>query len=291
MYQCVIRHNIVPDPRHAAHFSIQKQLWFPATLPLLILAAREIFRRTPDPAIAARRTLILLAGCFYLTILLSYWPMLTGQDYPPVVPLGVLCLTPGVLALGELAASRWARLHRLALPLAWSLVEIGIIFRLIHPRPRISDYLQRLEMILHCTDPQDFVMDPKAGAIYRLRPFYYAIENVTLRRLKLHLIEDTIIPDLIRTRTCMASWERLDYSDFDGRDIDFIFANYLPFSGKMRVAGQRLAPDARDAADASSRFGFGPNTSSLLPRGRQRGRWMANRTAERFCLPSGGTNL
>ena len=244
MYQCVIRHNIVPDPGRVSHFNFKKELWFPATLPLLILAAREIFRRTRDRAVAARRALVLLAGCFYLTILVSYWPMLTGQDYPPVVPLGVLCLSPGILLLGELAALRWARLHGLALPALLVVVEMGVIFRLIHPRPRISDYLERLETVLHCTDPQDFVMDPKAGAIYRRRPFYYAIENVTLRRLKLHLIADTIIPDLIRTRTCMASWERLDFSDFDGRDLAFVFANYIPFSGKMRVAGQRLEPES-----------------------------------------------
>jgi hypothetical protein len=250
LYYCVIQHNILPDLGGKSLLT-SRQVWFPLALPALALAAREIFRRSSDRTVGARRAIVLLAAGFYFALLKSYWPMVTPQDYPPVAPLGVLWLTPIILDLGDAMAARWTRLSRLAFPIALVVIEIGIIFRLIHPRPRVAGYLERVGKVLHCTDPDDYVMDMKSGAIYRRRPFYYALENVTLRRMKLKLIADTIIPALIRTRTCMVSEERLDYSDFDGLDYAFVKANYLPFCDSMRVAGKFLP---MDAASGKSEF-------------------------------------
>ena len=243
LYYCVIQHNILPDLGGESRFAA-RQIWFPLALPALAFASREIFRRAPDRAVGARRAVVLLAAVFYFTLLKSFWPMVTGQDYPPVAPLGVLWLTPAILAMGDAMAARWARLSRVAFPIALVVLEIGVIFRLIHPRPRVAGYLEKVAKVLHCTDPGDYVMDPKSGAIYRPRPFYYALENVTLRRMKLKLIADDIIPAMIRTRTCMVSEERLDYSDFDGSDYAFVKAHYIPFCDSMRVAGKFLHVDA-----------------------------------------------
>jgi len=243
MKYCVIQHNVVPEPGHAWHFRAEKDLWFPFGLPLLIFASREIFKRSRDRETAVCRVLVLLTGGFFATILASYWPMITGQDFPPVVPLAVIWLTPGVLILAGMLSERWPQIPRPAFPAFLALVEIGVIFKVIHPHPRVAGYIERLDRVLHCTDPKDYVMDAKSGAIYRRRPIYYALENVTLKRLRLKLIKDEIIPALINTRTCMVSDERLSYSDFDGRDYAFVRKNYLPFCDSYRVAGQLLNVD------------------------------------------------
>jgi Dolichyl-phosphate-mannose-protein mannosyltransferase len=250
LYYCVIQHNILPDLGGKSPLN-SRQICFPVALVALGFAAREIFRRSPDREVAARRAVVLLAAGFYFAFLKSYWPMVTPQDYPPVAPLGVLWLTPGILSLAGLLTARWTRLPRLAFPIALVVIEIAVIFRLIHPHPRVAGYLERVGKVLHCTDPADYVMDMKSGAIYRRRPFYYALENVTLRRMKLKLIADDIIPAIIRTRTCMVSEERLDYSDFDGRDFAFVKANYLTFCDSMRVAGKHLPVNA---GSGSSKF-------------------------------------
>ncbi len=237
MYYGIIGHNLLPSAKHRAGFA-SRALWFPVMLPFFIAAGYFIFRRTPDRALAARRVLVLLTAGFYLTLLHSYWPMITDQDYPPVTPLLVLLLTPAVLALAEKLRTPFPRIPQLALPVALALAGLAATLYLVRPKPRTSHYLEYLAATLHFTNRDDYVMDAKAGAIFRRRPFFYALENVTRARMHLHLLDDGIIPALVGTRTCMASEDRME-----GRDLDFVRANYLPFDMKMRVAGQHLATD------------------------------------------------
>ena len=237
LYYCVIQHNIVPaadsNPRLASRL-----FWFPATLPFFIAAATFIFRRTSDPVRAARRVVVLLTAGFFLTLLHSYWPKITSQDYPPVTPLLVVLVTPSVLGFGAFVRNHATWLPRIWLPIVLTFAEIAATLYIERPNRRTTHYLEYLDHMLRFTDRGDYVMDAKAGAIFRRRPFYFALENVTRSRLLKHLIKDDIIECLVKTRTCAASDERLL-----GRDLAFVRANYLPFSFKMRIAGQHLAPD------------------------------------------------
>ena len=237
LYYGVIGHNLLPALSHQKRLA-SRLYWFPATLPFFVAAAYFIFRRTPDPAPAVRRVLVLLTAGFYLTLLHSYWPMITAQDYLPATPLLIVWLTSAVLALAAGLRVRFPRLPRLALPAALAVAELAATLSLVRPKPRTSHYVEFLASTLRFTDPGDYVMDAKSGAIFRQRPFFYALENVTLARMHLHLLADDIVPRLVKTRTCMASVERLS-----PRDLTFVRANYLPFDMSMRVAGQHLPPD------------------------------------------------
>jgi hypothetical protein len=237
LYYGVIQHNIVTADH--PHYGFQsKRLWFPVALIVFGFAAREIFRRTPDRAIAFRRAWMLLTAGFFMALLHSYWPMITTQDYPPVVPLFAVALTPGIFALAGMLRTRFPRVTPLALPVALVAIEIALIIHSVRPLRRTSHYLEYLASVLRYTNPADYVMDPKSGAIFRQRPIFMVLENVTRGRLRRGQIQSDVIEKLKTTHTCMASEDRLE-----GRDLDFVRANYLPFDFKMRVAGQYLKPD------------------------------------------------
>jgi hypothetical protein len=241
LYARAIGHNLLPTTGKASHFA-SRIFWFPIAVPVLFGAGRLAFARNPDRIAAARISFVLLTGFFFLALLHSYWPMITAQDYPPVIPLFVAVFTPAVLAAGPkgVASGRhWVWLHPLVLPVLLVVIEMATTVWFIKPHPRLGGDLEYLGDVLHFTDPSDYVMDAKSGAIYRRRPFYYALENVTRARMEMHLIQDDIIESLIKTRTCLAADDRLK-----GKDLAFVQANYLPFDHKMRVAGQVLHPDA-----------------------------------------------
>lgn len=77
-------------------------------------------------------------------------------------------------------------------------------------------------------------MDPKAETIFRRRPFYYELENITKARMRMGQIEDFIPECLMATRTCVVNG-----SDYPPRADAFIKKHYLPF-GQLRIAGQLL---------------------------------------------------
>ncbi|MGN6518588.1 MAG: hypothetical protein ACTHK2_04090, partial [Dokdonella sp.] len=92
-----------------------------------------------------------------------------------------------------------------------------------------------LAEVLRLTNTNDDVMDAKGESIYRRRPFYYALESVTLARMRLGLIPDTIVERLVATRTMVAQTNKLA-----GDTLAFVERNYLPISSHWRVAGARL---------------------------------------------------
>jgi hypothetical protein len=85
-------------------------------------------------------------------------------------------------------------------------------------------------------------MDIKGDAIYRPRPFYYAMETFTRVRMRLGWIRNDIVPDLIATRTAVCF-----HPPYQGAaTMDFINHNYLTLALEPRVMvlGQKLAPAA-----------------------------------------------
>ena len=225
LYYGVIGHNLVPHPAMPGVPVASRLFWCPVALPLLVGAAVWIFRRAARPAHGLRRALVLVMGGGFLALLHSYWPMITEQDYLPVTPLLSVLVAPGALALVAL--------------------EFAGTDKFIKLRPRADEGIGQIAEVLRYTDSGDYVMDAKAGAIFRRRPFYFALENVTLRRFHLGLLKDDIIERMIATRTCVASDKRLD-----GPVLAFVHANYLPGEGRYAVAGQRLRP----AADGRAAF-------------------------------------
>ena len=248
LYYGTIGHNLIPDAAHGSR-KAWRHFVFPVALPPLIFAASWIFRRTADRAQGLRRALVFLTCGFFVVLLRSYWSMITGQDFLPVAPLLIALATPGVLALG---GAGWPRL---ALPLAVVALEAAGAIKMARLRAAADVDLGQLAEVLHLTDPGDYVMDAKSGAIFRRRPFYYALEDLTEKRLHRGLIKDEIVERMIATRTCVASDKRLT-----GRVLDFLRANYIPAAGRYRIAGQYLHPDA----DGRVAFGIEIATAYVL---------------------------
>ena len=200
-----------------------------------------------------------LTSGFFVALLSSYWSMITSQDFLPVAPLLIALATPGVLALG---GAGWPRL---ALPLAVVALEAAGASKMARRRAAADVDLGQLAEVLRLTDPGDYVMDAKSGAIFRRRPFFYALEDVTLKRIHRGLLKDDMVERMIATRTCVASDKRLP-----PRALAFVRANYLPTSGRYRVAGQYLHPDAGGRVA----FGIEIATSYVLvsPQGSAAGR-------------------
>jgi hypothetical protein len=86
-------------------------------------------------------------------------------------------------------------------------------------------------------------MDLKGQSVFRNRPYYYALETMTLERMARGLIADTIPERLIETRTCVAP---SDIKGFPPRARGFLEDRYVVV-GTWRVAGSLLVPDAEGA--------------------------------------------
>jgi len=102
-------------------------------------------------------------------------------------------------------------------------------------RARIDPQL--LADVLRLTGPSDTIMDLKGETVFRDRPFYYVLEIVTLARMQLGMIPDTIPEALVAHRTCVAA---PDDVRFPPRAREFLRANYISV-GRLRVAGRSLA--------------------------------------------------
>jgi hypothetical protein len=104
------------------------------------------------------------------------------------------------------------------------------------PRPgSMASKESMISAVLNLTKPSDFVMDAKGEAVFRPRPFYYALEGITLRRLRRGLLKDDIPECLIATRTAVATLSRMP-----PRAHNFIKQNYIPVAYQTRVLGKIL---------------------------------------------------
>ncbi len=193
-------------------------------------------RRDRQSAVAPA-AFLLLQGGFFLLLIWFVWPLVTRQDFLPVIPplLLVIC--------GVIAQQPWVRLGRreltglAALAIAIELVALFVM------RPPWRDELARqraqLAAVLRYTDRDDTVMDAKGDAIFRMRPYYPVIESLAMRRLRSGLILDTIAAEMVRHRTMAVIRLRLPPAS-----DAFVQLNYLGGDENLWIAGQTLPPSA-----------------------------------------------
>ncbi len=247
-----IEHNIVPG-LGSWHTHPERPVLFPVTLPLLWWGARTLVLGAPTAHIGTRRAVIFLAAGLYIVLLCSFWPLLPRQDYLPFYPPLFLLLTPALLALPRWIATRW-RSHLPIRPLPDALaptlvavLEISVLLGCgVLWRDGTRDQTDLLADVLRLTQPDNPIMDTKGESVFRQRPFYYALEGITLQRIRQGLIADDIPERLIATHTCVAVE---DSFRFPPRARAFLQANYLPI-GRLRVAGRLLTPSAADGPHA-----------------------------------------
>jgi hypothetical protein len=121
------------------------------------------------------------------------------------------------------------------MPLAWGVVilQIGWLVKVSRPWDRVNRIqIATFARILELTKPGEYVMDAKAGAIYRPRPYFYALETITIDRIRKKLIVDDIPDRMIDTGTKVAVLGGLMNED---KSRPFIKANYLPLEERDNV--------------------------------------------------------
>ena len=268
MGYCLISHNILPGLAQDQGWLRWRPSLFPLCLPGLFLSARALLARPgrPDDPWRVQRVVFLLAACAYPLLLVSFWPLLTMQDFLPATPPLALLLVAACFALpggrarpvGGGCPGASTRPLAGTLPVAGLVaVEITVIFRVHGPwvnhTGRQSELLATVFRLTTAGDP---VMDDKGEAIYRRRPFYFALENITQERMRRGLIADDIPERLIATKTMLIRAKYLP-----PRAQAFVDANYLVIGrlpagggavepvelGRFSVPGKVVAPGGRGA--------------------------------------------
>ena len=232
MQEAVLGHNLLPGFGRNAN-TVRMVLRCIEAAAVAIVAgvcAWRTIRRSADPILAARRWFVAGSCALFAIFLYAVWPLLTSQDYLPVLPL----FAPWLGAL-------WMRLlGRLRIPQAWAWAGYAVLAMLVLVarmpwRDRLHDYRQQLATVLAITKPGDVVMDAKGESIYRRRAFHPVLEMVTQERLRRGLLADTIVADIHANAAHMVHPERLPETDAQA-----LRATFIPFANEEWVAGREL---------------------------------------------------
>jgi hypothetical protein len=235
---CAVEHNATPG---LGNWSRQayRQLIFPAAFPLLMAGGIAFYRSTASRETASRRATIFLTAAIFLAALESYWPLLTSQDFMPVVPLFATSLAPVALAVAERISQRYPVLKwypGLAIPLVCAALEIGAMQKQANVFvDRAGDWNRSLANVLKLTDSGDYVMDGKGETIFRRRPCYWVLEGITLVRMRMGLIKNSVVDDVLKYKACVAMPTRLP-----GQALRWMKAHFVPVSERVYVAGAAL---------------------------------------------------
>lgn len=249
---CTVGHNLVPNLgfwRTAPH-----RIWiFPVALLALVGPAIVLTRILRKPARASQIFVFLLAG-FYMALLDAFWPLITKQDFLPSTPLVALlavAATQWVFTMLERMRPRLRIAHAGVLVMsAMCAIDIVAVCRAQLPWRDANQAEDRmLKEVLRDTRPGEPIMDTHGETVFRPRPFYYVLEDVTESRLAMGLIRDGISEDLVRTRTHFAVQDNLLFPPQARR---FLNEHFLPL-GTLRVLGRDLG-DSSSSADGLRRF-------------------------------------
>lgn len=222
-----ITHNLLPGLGRSGNIAARLPA-FAALLAASSLAGGLAWRAGPRPTRAPRTILVLSAG-LYVAALVTFWPLLTPQDYLPFEPIAALLIAALVVS----APPR----PRTALLAVFLAAESVALLRAARPwENRAAPEVARIHDALELTLPDEYVMDLKGETVFRRRPVYWVLEGVTVERLRRGLIPDSIPERLIATHTAVAV-ERSRW--LPPRAAAFLDSQYVDV-GHVRVLGQRL---------------------------------------------------
>jgi len=232
----VLAHNLAATARwnHRA----ARVAMFVLTFPLLVAISRALLRRSSTRAFA--RCAVWIAALLYVTALNGFWPIVTRQDFLPFYP---------VLAVFVIAASlETLRVPRRQAAVLLASVATAEALLTLWVSPLRTDgtrfHVGLVADVLRLTARADPVMDLKGETLFRRRPFFYALEDVTRQRLQSGELRDDIAERLIATRTYVSV---VDSTRFPPAARRFLLDNYVPV-GHLRVAGKLLDIDAGGGA-------------------------------------------
>jgi hypothetical protein len=210
-----ITHNIVP------HVKTPRLLAFPCLLALIGLFARKISDR--------RQLFLFVTTHFYAAAMFCLWPIVEREHWLPYYPLAAVTLVPFLM--------RSDRVSRKVIALA--LMEIVLVVWMGGLWRNQTRYAIRIiDQTLRLTMPGERVMDLKGEMVFRRRTFFYVLEPLTKYRIHKGDIANTIVSDILRTRTMVVAH---DHPGFPRRTRAFLLRNFIPV-GAVRVPGLFLRP-------------------------------------------------
>ena len=247
LYYCVVANNIVPGFTRR-NFLRNYGLALRIALPFFGAAAFFAFRAAPNLSLAVRRISIAMGTVFYITVLLSYWPDVTREDYLPFFPMLAVVVAP-LFFFPEWSWPRWKYGVAASRALVVAVVVVEI-FALWHHYPlRVDHTVKAIKYradVLRLTKPGDFVMDPTGESIFRPRAYYYVLETFVKLRMRMGLMPDGIVDELMAKRPAVA----YTTSGVAGsKTRAFIEENYLPIGNPdnpVCVLGKVLPESAGD---------------------------------------------
>jgi hypothetical protein len=228
---CIFTHNLAPeiDDRIGGWRILLPLLGYP----LATVVAVAWRRRTHDLARWPAQCSVVFSALLYLLVLYGVWPLVTHQDLLPAVPLVAIGVAAIVLGGSETAPPR------IALGVFFAAIcAINLATAAIPTHNELSDEENALARVLRLTRPDDYVMDAKGEVIFRRRPVYWAMEGITLARMRDASIADDVADRLAATGTPLVIMDRLL-----PHDVAFVERNYVPIGpagGLIRIAGRHL---------------------------------------------------
>lgn len=234
MYYCVIQHNIIPGNTDS-HGLLLAFVRLACLLPLVGIVGAVLRRRRMPVVIKRRISFSFLAAAFFYVFLVSFWPVLTAEDYLPFFPAMAVTVAPLLLWICRFNGSR---LGVTATQIASFLILAELAWTVGTSSPsndEAGDKVGIVGDVLKLTSKTDYVLDAKGETIYRPRPFHYVLERMTLWRLHHGLIKDNIIQRVIETRAPLALTRRMPVET-----RQFIHANYVPIAYRLWALGQEL---------------------------------------------------
>ncbi|MBI2962842.1 MAG: glycosyltransferase family 39 protein [Deltaproteobacteria bacterium] len=222
-------------------YRLPRGLLFAAALPLLLVATREIRRRSSSRGLS--RSAIFAAAMLYGAIINAFSPFATRQNSLPWYPFAALFAVAGSLAVLE-ARGRSARPRAVPLLVSVAAIEVGLALW-FSPlwKDGTSGKIGLVAEVLRLTGPRDPVLDLKGETLFRRRAVDHVFENVTVERFRRGELRDDIPARLVATRTYVSV---PDSPRFPPAARRFLLDNYVPV-GFLRVAGQILEVDENGA--------------------------------------------
>lgn len=207
---------------------------FVVTFPAIIGLGAAVLRRSSTRAFA--RCVVLLGSLLYVITLTGLWPIVTPQDCLPFYPVLAVFVVAALLEFMPAPGRKTAALLA-------SIAVVQILLTLwVAPLRKDGTrfYVGLVGDVLRLTPKTAPVMDLKGETLFRLRPFFYALEDLTLERLRNGEIRDDIAERLVATRTYVSV---VDSPRFPPRARAFLLDHYVPV-GHLRVAGKLVEVDA-----------------------------------------------
>jgi hypothetical protein len=237
MYYCVIAHNMTSEGAPWQLIirkitDIRFWLFIPTLAGGLWLAKRDA-----EPERGRQRLFFLAITGLFCPLLFAIWPLVSKQDFLPFYPLLMLTIACPLVGLGKWIGTRTS-LPVFVIPFLIVCWQVGTIIRAHPPWKQTNQKnVQIIADTLSLTNRGETVLDAKGQTIYRARPFYYVLEQITRQRVERGELIDDTAKQLVAARTPMV----IESHWLTPVTDQFVRQNYISV-GPVLVLGKRLAP-------------------------------------------------